>query len=319
MTPFNKKVFYIIFFLILAFTGYKFSAYLGVFSRNLAGIENTEKTIFINDTGLNFISKTQSQTVGDWLTENKIVLGEQDKIIPGAENKIFSGMNLQIKRAFKIKIEVDGKTLDTYTLQNNIADALSENNVVLGRLDKVEPDKNFLPQKNLKIIVTRINVEEKVIPEDIDFPVVTKNDNKLGWREEKIQEPGIKGIREVKYKITYKNGKEVSRVVLEKNITQKPVTQIVVKGTYMELGKAAKGQGTWYAFKGGLFAASTSIPRGGYAKVTNTANGKSVVVQINDYGPQGKGRIIDLDKVAFQKIAPIGAGVIGVKVEEILN
>ena len=87
----------------------------------------------------------------------------------------------------------------------------------------------------------------------------------------------------------------------------------------MKLGKAAKGQGTWYAFKGGLFAASTTLPRGSYAKVTNTENGESVVVQINDYGPQGKGRIIDLDKVAFEKIASLGAGVIGVKVEQVLN
>lgn len=294
-------------------------AYFGLFSRSLVGIENGEKIININDSGFNFISKTKEATVADWLAENKIILKEHDEIIPGKQNKIFSGMNLQIKRALKIKIEVDGKLIDTYTLQNNIQDAILENKITLGRLDKVSPDKNFPPSKDLKIIVTRINIEEKIISEDIDFPIVYKNDSKLSWREEKIQEPGTKGIREVKYKITYKNGKEISRMVMEKNITQKPVAQTVIKGTYMKLGKAAKGQGTWYAWKGGLFAASTSIPKGEYVKVTNTANGKSVVVQINDYGPQGKGRIIDLDKVAFAKIASLGAGVIGVKVEHILN
>jgi rare lipoprotein A len=68
-----------------------------------------------------------------------------------------------------------------------------------------------------------------------------------------------------------------------------------------------------------MFAASTTIAKGNYARVTNTASGKSIIVQINDYGPQGKGRVIDLDKVAFQKIASLGAGVIGVKVEEVLN
>lgn len=98
-----------------------------------------------------------------------------------------------------------------------------------------------------------------------------------------------------------------------------PVPEISVQGTYMKLAKGRTGQGTWYAFKGGMFAASTTIPRGGYVKVTNTDNGQSVVVQINDYGPQGKGRIIDLDKVAFQKIASLGAGVINVKVEQVLN
>ena len=123
----------------------------------------------------------------------------------------------------------------------------------------------------------------------------------------------------MKYKITYKDGKEISRVVLERNITKDPVTEVETQGTYVKTGNAQRGQGTWYSYQGGLFAASTTIPRGGYARVTNTANGKSVMVQINDYGPQGKGRVIDLDKVAFQKIASIGAGVIGVKVEEVLN
>jgi rare lipoprotein A len=58
---------------------------------------------------------------------------------------------------------------------------------------------------------------------------------------------------------------------------------------------------------------------GSYARVTNKANGKSVIVQINDRGPFGENRIIDLDKVAFAKIASLGAGVIDVKVEEVMN
>lgn len=316
---FLKKILYIFLLLLFVFSGYKILAHFRIFSRSLVGIESTKKEIRLNDGGLNFITETHSQTVEGWLDENKIILGEYDEIIPDKKDLIFSGMNLQIKRALKIKIEVDGKTLNTYTLQNNILDALSENKISLGHLDQITPNKDFPPSQDLKITVTRINIEEKVIPEDIDFPIVYKNDSKLSWREEKIQEAGVKGIREVKYKITYQNGKEISRVVLEKNITRKPTAQTVVKGTYMKLGKAAKGQGTWYAWKGGLFAASTSIPKGEYVKVTNTANGKSVVVQINDYGPQGKGRIIDLDKVAFAKIASVGAGVIGVKVEQILN
>ena len=315
-----KKTFYIFLLLLIIFSGYKILAYFGVFSRNLADVETARKKIHLNDSGLNFITETQSQTVEEWLNENKIILGEHDKIIPNKKDRIFSGMNLQIKRALKIKIEVDGKTLDTYTLQNNIQDALSENKVMLGHLDKVSPDKSFPPSQNLEIIVTRINIEEKIIPEDIDFPIIYKNDSKLSWREEKIQEPGKKGIREVKYKITYKNGKEVSRVVLEKNITQKPITQTVVKGTYMQLGKAQRGQASYYASSWGELNASRSISRGEYAKVTNMINGKSVIVKINDYGPQTPKRIIDLSYKSFAKIGNLGQGILpSVKVEQILN
>ena len=54
-------------------------------------------------------------------------------------------------------------------------------------------------------------------------------------------------------------------------------------------------------------------------KVTNTGNGKSVFVRINDRGPAKrlvqKGRIVDLTKSAFAKIADLEKGLIHVKIE----
>jgi rare lipoprotein A (peptidoglycan hydrolase) len=62
------------------------------------------------------------------------------------------------------------------------------------------------------------------------------------------------------------------------------------------------------------------FPRGTWLRVTNRATGKQIFVVVNDYGPmRGTGKMIDLDKVAFEKIAPLGQGVVEVKVEEILN
>lgn len=280
---------------------------------------DAEKMIALSDNGFTFNLLTKADNVAEFLQEKNIKLSEYDKLIPEKGSLVYPGMQIRIERAVKIKIQVDGKTIENQTAEKTVAGALAEKNIALGRLDKVSPAADSQPQPNSLIIVTRINVEETTVTENIDFKTITKEDPKLGWHEQKITQPGIKGAQEIKYRITYKNGQEISRVILEKNVIQQPTAQIVTQGTYMQLGKADKGQGTWYAWKGGLFAASTSLPRGAYAKVTNQANGKSVVVQINDYGPQGKGRIIDLDKVAFQKIASLGAGVIGVKVEQILN
>lgn len=316
MLPY-KKYLRFFFFLSALFVAYKLFVFVQASSRRLEF--TAPKNIAINDNGLVFATRTAAKTAGDVLQEKNIVLNDRDQVIPEKAAAIFPGNTLLIRRAVPIKILVDGKTVENWTLSPTILGALAENNVTLGRLDIVEPASASVPLKNSIIKVTRINVEEKVVAEDIDFKTISNTDAKMGWREQKITQTGVKGIREVKYRITYKNSKEVNRVALEKKVTQEPVSQIVTQGTHMELGKAAKGQGTWYAFKGGLFAASTTLPRGSYAKVTNTATGQSVVVEINDYGPFGKGRIIDLDKVAFQKIAPLGAGVIGVKVEPVLN
>jgi rare lipoprotein A len=53
-------------------------------------------------------------------------------------------------------------------------------------------------------------------------------------------------------------------------------------------------------------------------EVTNIANGKSVVVKVNDTG-LFKGKKLDLSKGAFSKIANLKQGVIKIKVEKFNN
>ena len=51
-----------------------------------------------------------------------------------------------------------------------------------------------------------------------------------------------------------------------------------------------------------LTAAHRTYPLGTYLKVTNVANGKSVVVKVNDRGPFTKGKELDLSRKAFMDI-----------------
>ncbi len=59
-------------------------------------------------------------------------------------------------------------------------------------------------------------------------------------------------------------------------------------------------------------AANKTLPFNTRVRVTNKANGKSVVVRINDRGPFVAGRCLDLTPVAFGAIASLGSGVISV-------
>ena len=279
-----------------------------------------QKEIVLRDGNIVFELKSKAKTVEDFLNEQKITLKENDLIIPGRNEKIFSGAHIIIIHAKNVTIKEADKKTQTYSLSDTVEQAVWENkNIKLSDDDITTPSRQTLIKNGMEITVIHVVIKEETKKQDIDFKTISNEDDKLGWRIKKVTQKGIKGTREIKYKVVYHDNKEISRKVLESNIVKDPTDEIVTQGTYMKLGKANKGQGTWYAFKGGLFAASTTLPRGAYAKVTNTENGESVVVQINDYGPQGKGRIIDLDKVAFEKIASLGAGVIGVKVEQVLN
>jgi len=93
-----------------------------------------------------------------------------------------------------------------------------------------------------------------------------------------------------------------------------------------------KKEGSWKIWKGVMAngkvfddkkytCAMWGVPFGDRVRVTNVANGKSVIVTVTDRGPAKrlvkKGRIIDLSKGAFSKIADLKQGVIEVKIERI--
>jgi rare lipoprotein A len=63
-----------------------------------------------------------------------------------------------------------------------------------------------------------------------------------------------------------------------------------------------------------MTAAHRTLPLGSYARVENLANGRVVIVRINDRGPFAKNRIIDLSKAAAKELGMIRAGVARVRV-----
>jgi len=63
-----------------------------------------------------------------------------------------------------------------------------------------------------------------------------------------------------------------------------------------------------------LTAAHPSLPLGTRLLVTNVANGRSVVVRVNDRGPYRRGRIPDLSYAAARALHAVEAGVINVRV-----
>ena len=64
-----------------------------------------------------------------------------------------------------------------------------------------------------------------------------------------------------------------------------------------------------------MTAAHRSLAFGSRVVVTNLANGQEVVVRVNDRGPWGKGRIIDISHAAAREIGMHRSGTARVKLE----
>lgn len=276
------------------------------------------KRIILIDDSLVFEINSSANTVKEFLTEQNINSKENDLILPPKNSRILSGTRIIMQRAKNITIIDNKKEIKARTLLRNVEETLWENGIEISADDIVSPERNSLITNKTEIKIIRVEIEEEMARENIDFKKITETSDKMGWRESKVTQKGVLGIQEIKYKIICHNGKEISRKVLETKIIKNSLPEITLKGTYVKLGKSHKGLASWYAAKT-LTAANPWLPIGSYVKVTNRANGKSVIVQIADRGPFGNGRIIDLDKTAFQEIASLEQGVVDVKIEEILN
>ncbi|MBU2025648.1 MAG: G5 domain-containing protein [Patescibacteria group bacterium] len=266
-----------------------------------------------------FQSETYAKTVAELLQEQNIKPQSDDYLFPSKQTQIYPGIKIMIQKKIPLAIKVDGQTIELKTFTDTVESALEEAGVTLSHLDKVEPQKSTRTSHGLEIQVTRINIEEVTQEEPIEFQTIKKEDPALRWRHTKIKQEGENGLKQSTYRVVYQNGKQTSREKISQKISQKPKDKIVLEGTKIEVGKVSKGRASWYAHTGKLACASLEHPKGTWLRVTNRANGKSVIVQVNDSGPYSPDKIIDLDAVAFKKIGDLGQGVVNVKVEEILE
>lgn len=178
-----------------------------------------------------------------------------------------------------------------------------------------QPDKTINLAESLKIylesysVITYPNIEDYIFadtPED-------------SWFAKYTAYAGSEGLINIHSENNIYPNQEMTRGYTAEIIYRKLMSE---QG--YEFGKAtfygAAVQGHFTA-SGEVFdmykmtAAHKTLPFGTMVEVTNLANGESVVVKINDRGPYGYGRVIDLSSSAFEEIAWLGTGVIYVQYE----
>lgn len=258
-------------------------------------------------------------TVAEALRQAGFRVSNTDSVYPPVDSRLLPGTLMLWQPVRAIRIAVDGSEQIISTTATSVEEVIASAGLVLDDDDLVNPSRESAIPDGAKVVITRVEIREETKEAKIPFVTKTEEDDELSWRKKIMKQKGENGVKTTTYRVSYHNGKEVNRKILSTEVTKEPVTEVVTQGTYVKTGKSHRGAASWYAHTGALAAANPWLPKGSYVRVTNMDNGKSVIVVINDRGPFVPGRIIDLDRAAFEKIASIGAGVINVKMEEIVN
>lgn len=146
-----------------------------------------------------------------------------------------ASVTLAIERATSVQLTLYGTVSTVYTKAVTVGDMLKRKNITLQKDDSLSVPASTPITEGMAIAVWRNGVQTATVEEPIAFPTrqIQDADQPAGYR--KVQTPGTKGRKNVTYEITMKNGKEVSRKMIQSVTLEEPKEQIEVIGVKVQL------------------------------------------------------------------------------------
>ncbi|KAB3531824.1 3D domain-containing protein [Alkaliphilus serpentinus] len=174
---------------------------------------------------------TFAKDVEGLLKKEGIEFEEEDKIIPGLQERLVDGTRIVIHRAFDITLVDGGYETQIRTAESTIKDLLSSQEIKINPLDEIEPALTEELKAGEIVTITRREENYIVEEQEVPFHTVTKYSDTLNHGETRLIQDGENGLKEIKIKISYEDGIEVAREVVEETIHKEAIDEIVEKGT----------------------------------------------------------------------------------------
>ncbi|WP_394613979.1 transglycosylase family protein [Lentzea sp. JNUCC 0626] len=205
----------------------------------------------------------------------------------GTHDIPLEGMNLEVKTRKNIKL-FDGANpvREIQTTALSVEELLKGENITLGAEDSITSGMDVKLASGAEVYISRTGVTVINVTEPVAPPVEKTNDPNMNAGEQTVTDPGTPGEQISQYKVTIKNGKEVSKEKLSSKVTKEPKPKKITVGTkplpdsdvWDKLAKCEAG-GNWAintgnGYYGGLqFSASTWAAHGGtaYAQLPHQA------------------------------------------------
>ena len=143
----------------------------------------------------------------------------------GLELEVITPKNLTFKIGAAKPVK---KTVTALTVE----EALQQMGVVLHGTDETRPGPATVVEDGDRIVFTNVRVVRKSVQgEPIDFSTVEREDDSMTEGETSVARGGRDGLRNVTYRLVFRNGELTARKVVRQKVLRAPVEEIVKVGT----------------------------------------------------------------------------------------
>ncbi|MDQ3159027.1 MAG: G5 domain-containing protein [bacterium] len=193
------------------------------------------REVVIEDGKKTYATKTATQAPRVITEELGLKVYEEDIIEIDATGDVlesgFLAEKYVIDRAIPVRIILYGNVVTARTQSETVRELLLEKGIELQENDTLSVDIDSKLKNGLEIIIAIEGQIIETVEEDIPFKTETIDDPDVFAGESFVKTPGVLGKKIVTYDIKLVNGKEDSRKVIQEVVAEKPVKEVVVRGT----------------------------------------------------------------------------------------
>lgn len=215
---------------------------------------------------------TTAKTVGEFFQEEDLTFSKHDEISHNKVEILRDNIEIEVEQAFPVVVK-DGNEDEekVWTTGGTVKELLKDNDISYKKKDKVKPGLKKKVKKDMEITITKVKQDEVKEEESISFETEEKEDSSLEKGKTKTETEGKEGTVVKTYKVTYENGEESDREMIDEKVVEEAQNKVVKVGT-KEKKQEVKATPT-------STSSSSSTPSGG----------KEMTMEATAYGPDCAG------------------------------
>lgn len=188
-----------------------------------------DTTYRIHDGEQQIIYKTDATEPEEVLEEAGLPLAAGD--LYNVDEGLLSS-TITVRRAVEVVINYYGEPMTVFGYEDEtLADVLAREELTWNEGDVLSQDLGLMVYDGLNLAITSIVTEEEVYNETIAYETKYVNDDNMKKGAEKVTTEGQEGEKIVTANVTYVNGIETKREILNEEVTTEAVDEVIAVGT----------------------------------------------------------------------------------------